>query len=159
MKLRIANFFATGFYSGYCPVAPGTAGTLTATVLAGLFYYLIPSLATPFSGILLALFTIIIGIIAANAICDSGCYGEEVKDPQQIVIDEFAGYFVAIIGLEGRLMPMIIAFFCFRLFDITKPPPVRQLENLPRGYGIMLDDVMAGVYAAVLCRAALAFLI
>ena len=147
-----ANMLATGFYSGYCPVAPGTAGTLAAAAGVYLLSFAFPALAMPLESCLLAVFTTALGILCANVVCDSQLYGADNKDPKQIVIDEFSGYFVTIIGLEHNIASLAVAFACFRLFDILKPPPIKRLERLPRGWGIVLDDVLAGVYAALLAR-------
>ena len=152
MKEKIANFIATGFYSGYCPKAPGTAGSVAAFGLIFLLYSLAPTLATFQFGLILAITTSIVGIISSNIVCDSGRYGKDKKDPQQIVIDEFAGYFISIIGLPPKILPLLLGLACFRLFDISKLPPIKRLESFPRGYGIMFDDMLAGVYAACLAR-------
>ncbi|MBM3767120.1 MAG: phosphatidylglycerophosphatase A, partial [Acidobacteria bacterium] len=76
------------------------------------------------------------------------------KDPQEVVVDEVIGQWIALAGAThlSSATPWILAFALFRLFDIYKPPPVRQLEKLPGGTGIVMDDVMAGVYGAVVMR-------
>ena len=66
---------------------------------------------------------------------------------KKIVIDEFAGYFVTIIGGGVDLLSLTVAFVAFRIFDIGKPPPVKQVERLPKGSGVVVDDVVAGIYA------------
>lgn len=152
MKTALADFIATGFYSGRAPRMPGTAGSAAAAVLVYLFYCIFPGLNTLSANIVLALATTAAGIAAANLVCDAGIYGVEKKDPGPVVIDEFAGYFVTIIGLPAKPLSFAVAFFAFRLFDILKPPPIRKLEQLPRGYGIVADDLLAGVYAALLTR-------
>ena len=101
---------------------------------------------------MLALFTTALGIFTADRVFRSGLYGEGREDPQQIVIDEFAGYFVTIIGLPHTTTGLVVGFVLFRLFDIAKPPPIRKVEDLPGGWGIVLDDVMAGVYANLAAR-------
>ena len=69
------------------------------------------------------------------------------KDPQFVVVDEVAGQWIALLGCPIEWRHALICFVLFRLFDMTKPPPVRQLENLPEGWGIVFDDVAAGLYA------------
>jgi phosphatidylglycerophosphatase A len=79
------------------------------------------------------------------------------KDPGQVTIDEWAGQAVALLGLPvasgaGLWITVAAAFVAFRVFDIVKPPPARQLEKLPHGWGVLLDDLAAGVYANIVCQ-------
>lgn len=141
---RIALFFATFFYVGRLPI-PGTIGTLGAVAL----YYLI----SDFSLLAYSLFLpgfIIFSVWAA---------GEAEKslgrvDPQQIVIDEVCGYLVTMLLVPPTLTNIIIGFVLFRLFDILKPPPIAKLERLHGGFGIVMDDVLAGVYANIVLEVA-----
>lgn len=153
------DFFATGFYSGRLPVAPGTWGSAAAMLLA----WLMAQSGMVFNSIslmvLVAVAVTLLGILTANVVCRRGFYGERRQDPGEIVIDEFAGYFVSIIGTQGTVTELLIAFFLFRIFDIAKPWPVRNLEKYPDGYGIMLDDVMAGVYALIGTHAVIVLLL
>jgi phosphatidylglycerophosphatase A len=88
-------------------------------------------------------FTLLIGIPAATIVArESGRH-----DPQIVVIDEVAGQWIALLGSHANWRHALLALVLFRLFDMTKPFPVRQLENLPEGWGIVLDDVGAGLYA------------
>jgi phosphatidylglycerophosphatase A len=81
-----------------------------------------------------------------------------IEDPQFVVVDEVIGQWIALAGASSlNWKSFLAAFALFRLFDIWKPPPVRQLESLPGGWGINLDDVMAGVYAALVLWAAARF--
>lgn len=77
-------------------------------------------------------------------------------DDPRIVIDEVVGYWAAAAGMERRLVPLAAAFVMFRIFDAAKPPPCRRLEALPGGFGVVMDDVMAGVYANFAVRVLLA---
>jgi phosphatidylglycerophosphatase A len=87
--------------------------------------------------------TLLIGIPAATIVArESGLH-----DPQIVVIDEVAGQWIALLGSHANWRHALIALVLFRLFDMTKPFPVRQLEDLPEGWGIVLDDVGAGLYA------------
>ncbi len=135
-------FFATGFYSGYSPFAPGTAGSLV-----GIFIYLIPGIEQPIILISLSILFFIIGIVTSSHL--------EKKlgdDPSIVVIDEIVGMWVSLLFLPKQLAVYIGAFLLFRLFDIVKPPPARQVERLSGGWGIMLDDVFAGIYANIIMQ-------
>jgi phosphatidylglycerophosphatase A len=124
---------------------PGTWGSVAAVLLwaaAAWGLHLTPKtlLLALLAGIALSL---ILGIPAATiAARESGRH-----DPQFVVIDEVAGQWIALLGSHANWRHALIALILFRLFDITKPFPVRQLENLPQGWGIVLDDVGAGLYA------------
>jgi phosphatidylglycerophosphatase A len=109
---------------------------------AAVAYSLPPSLRTPVA-IALALLVTLIGIPAATQVARS----TGVNDPQFVVIDEVAGQLIALIAAPLAWKTFLAGFILFRAFDIVKPPPVRQLERLPEGTGIVLDDVAAGIYA------------
>lgn len=135
------RFIATTFFTGYLPLAPGTAGT-TACLL--IFWFL-----PEFHFLILTLFAVsifVIGLKSANALVPD--WG---KDPGKINIDEVAGMLVALIGLPKTTVVWLTAFLLFRLFDIVKPPPIRRLEYLPAGWGIMMDDIAAGIYTNICC--------
>lgn len=106
-----------------------------------------PHLRTPVA-IGLAVFVIAIGIPAATRV--SRALGS--KDPQMVVIDEVAGQLIALIAVPLAWKTFLTGFILFRAFDIVKPPPVRQLEKLPEGAGIVLDDVAAGICALVVMQ-------
>ena len=137
---------ATLFYSGYAPLAPGTAGS----VLAALFYYYLCSSL----GVLHWL-AVLAAAFAAGVYTSTCMERQWGKDPGRVVIDEGVGYLVTVAFLPHSLAVAAAGFFLFRVFDVVKPPPVRQLERLPGGWGIVLDDVMAGVYGNLLIRVAL----
>jgi phosphatidylglycerophosphatase A len=111
---------------------------------AGVAYRLAPSLRTPVA-IALALLLTLIGIPAATRVARASA----AKDPQFVVIDEVAGQLIALIAVPLAWKTFLAGFILFRGFDIVKPPPVRQLEKLPEGSGIMLDDVAAGFFALI----------
>ena len=152
MPARSNHLIATGFYSGLSPLMPGSMGTLTAAALAWVCFLVVPQESSLIFGLCLASGTTAIGVLVSNAVLASGRYGAEAKDPREIVIDEFAGYYVSIIGSGGQLAPMLCAFVLFRVFDNWKPAPIPAIEKLPRGWGIMLDDVVAGIYSLVLTQ-------
>jgi phosphatidylglycerophosphatase A len=150
--LTPAILVATWFGCGYSPKAPGTAGSLAALFIAiALHYYLG---FTPLHFLLLAAILFLPAVWAAGATA----HATGIEDPQFVVVDEVIGQWIALAG-AARLnwISFLAAFALFRLFDIFKPPPVRQLESLPGGWGINLDDVMAGVYAALVLWVAARF--
>ena len=138
---------ATLLGAGKSPVIPGTAGTLASLPLALLSAAFLPLPAYA----VLTLAISLVGIWAAGR--TSATLG--IKDPGVVVIDETAGLFVTFLGIPVGWTAAALGFFCFRAMDILKPPPARQAEALPSGWGIMLDDLMAGVYANLLVRAGL----
>jgi phosphatidylglycerophosphatase A len=138
-----ATLVATFFGVGRLRPGPGTWGSAVTVVLwAALAYGLAPSLRTPVA-VALAVAITLIGIPAATEVAR----GSGKRDPQSVVIDEVAGQLVALIAVPFGWKSFLAAFILFRAFDIVKPPPVRQLEALPEGTGIVLDDVAAGLFA------------
>lgn len=141
---RAAWWIATVFGCGLVPVAPGTAGSLAGLASAYLLtrYLHLP----PFCLLILALGFIPIGFWSAGEA--ARILGK--KDPGQVVVDEVLGQWVTLAG-AARLnwRAFLFGFVLFRLFDIWKPPPVRQFEALPGGQGIVADDLMAGLYGAL----------
>jgi phosphatidylglycerophosphatase A len=148
-----ANLTATFFGIGRMRPGPGTWGSATTMLLwAALAHFLNPAWRTP-TAIGLALVVILIGIPAATQV--SRAHG--AKDPQFVVIDEVAGQLITLIAAPLAWKTFLAGFILFRVFDIVKPPPVRQLEHLPEGTGIVLDDVAAGIYAFVVMQLLLHF--
>lgn len=139
IKLRFADFLATLFYVGYCPVAPGTAASLI-TVIA---WWFLPACSVAFH-VTLIMILFLIGLWSSVIV-------EHVHgsiDPSHIVIDEVVGMLVALICLPKTLLAYFIAFAFFRLFDITKIPPINFAEKHLKGaWGIMIDDLIAGLMA------------
>jgi phosphatidylglycerophosphatase A len=122
-----------------------------------LLWWLLTRWITPTSllwaAVLLAALTVLIGIPAATRVARAS----GLKDPQFVVIDEVAGQLITFIGVPVSWKSLLLGFILFRGFDIVKPPPVRQLEQLPEGVGIVVDDVAAGFYAVVVMHFALHF--
>lgn len=138
-----AEQVATFFGVGHLRPGPGTwASAITMLLWAAAAYGLPVSLRTPVAIAGAALVTLA-GIPAATSVAR----GHGIKDPQYVVIDEVAGQLVALIAVPLGWKSFLAAFVLFRGFDIVKPPPVRQLEALPEGTGIMLDDIAAGLFA------------
>jgi phosphatidylglycerophosphatase A len=140
---RWATLTATFFGIGLLHPGPGTWGSASTVLLWTAIAYALPaSLRVPVL-IALAVLVILIGIPAATAVSRANA----AKDPQFVVIDEVAGQLIALIAVPLSWKTFLAGFILFRAFDIIKPPPVRQLERLPDGTGIVLDDVAAGIYA------------
>src|SRR5437660_5417031 len=150
---RWATLTATVFGTGYLRPGPGTWGSAVTVVLCGALAYSVPSKLRTALVIALAVLVIVIGIAAATQVCRAS--GK--KDPQFVVIDEVAGQLIALIAVPFTWQSFLTGFILFRAFDIIKPPPVRQLECLPEGAGIMLDDVAAGICALAVVHLLLRF--
>ena len=145
----LARAIATAFGLGYAPKAPGTAGSLGALVIAWLL--------CAYAGVGPLWFAAFAIALAIPGIWAAGMVAQEIgrKDPQIVVVDEVVGQWAALAGASHlNWKSAFAAFVLFRLFDIWKPPPVRQLERLPGGVGIVADDAMAGLYAALVLLAA-----
>ena len=137
---RLSTLLGTLCGIGYVPVAPGTAASVVA---AGVWYGWHPSAAVQW---LVCGVAIVAGVWAAGDIAKRA----QGTDPSQVVIDEFAGMWVALAGLPRNLPLVCIALFLFRVFDIVKSPPIKRLERLPGGVGIVLDDIAAGIFTRAL---------
>ncbi len=145
----LSRVLATFFGLGLVPLAPGTAASAAAAIgyLLGLH-----RLAWP-------LYAALVGFLFFAGAAAAGRYASDLgrPDPGRIVVDEICGQLIALAFLQGGWVPAGISFALFRFFDIIKPWPIRRLESLPGGWGIMADDVAAGLAAAVLTRLALLF--
>jgi len=145
MKRGPAFWFATWFGCGLAPKAPGTFGSVGALVVAWpLAFYL--GWQPVWFGVL-ALAILWPAIQSATAVS----VGMALKDPQIVVVDEVVGQWLTLAGATRlNWRSFLFALILFRLFDIWKPPPIRRIEQLPAGTGIVLDDALAGVYGAVI---------
>ncbi len=137
---------ATGFGSGFFPVAPGTAGSAVA---AGLFWLTTRS-GSAWAGPAVFVLLLAAGFWSAGA----AARRLDGKDPGPVVIDEFAGQFLALLAVPFHWTVLAAGFVLFRLFDIVKPPPARRFEALEGSTGIMADDLVAGLYANLLLQVA-----
>lgn len=144
---KFSEYLSTLFGIGYFPKAPGTAGTLFAV-----FVYL--ALPDNWQYTLFAIVVIFIGSLISVFFISKA---EESlgHDNGKIVLDELWGYFVAVLFLPKTLVIIIAAFILFRIFDILKPEPVNVLQKLPKGWGVMADDIMAGIYANIVLQFAI----
>ena len=135
-------FLATGCYTGYAPVVPGTFGTLIGIPIAFFFSFLGLKAAT----VILVAMILVSCLIAGEA---ERMYG--MKDPNDIVIDEIVGYLVTVWALPFTWMTVVGGFVLFRILDILKPFPIRKVEDwIPGGAGVVMDDVLAGVYGCII---------
>lgn len=141
---RAAHLIATWFGCGRAPRAPGTAGSAAAILIAiGLHAWF---------GMGELQFAILAVLLFLPAVWAAGVTADDlgIKDPHSVVVDEVIGQWIALAGAPFQWKTCLVAFILFRLFDIWKPPPIRQLEALPGGWGINADDALAGVYAALM---------
>ncbi|HUD98794.1 MAG TPA: phosphatidylglycerophosphatase A [Bryobacteraceae bacterium] len=144
IRASLANAISTWFGCGYSPKAPGTAGAAAAIAIAILIEH--------YTGWPPRTFAWLAIIASVPAIWAAGETARQanVKDPPFVVVDEVVGQWLALAGARTlNWKSWLAAFLLFRLFDIWKPVPARQLESLPGGLGIVADDLMAGVYAAL----------
>jgi phosphatidylglycerophosphatase A len=142
----------TFFGAGLLKPGPGTYGSISAVVLWFIAAHIFPvnSSSLAIGTIIAAIVVTLIGIPAATIVARES--GRE--DPGHVVIDEVAGQLIALIAIPADWQHAALSLLLFRLFDILKPPPIRQLERLPQGTGIMLDDVAAGVLALIVAQLA-----
>ncbi len=138
-------FLGTGFYSGYSPFASGTAGSLVALLFI------------PFGTEALLVLSVVFFFVGIKL--GDKFENEYGKDPGIFVLDEFVGTWVAFLFADINLYSIIFIFFVWRFFDILKPFPVRNAEKLKGGLGIMLDDVIAGIYANIVWQITVVFFI
>lgn len=137
---KLLKLYCTFLYLGLLPFAPGTFGTLGAVIP----YYLISEFKSiPY------LITIIIFALISIYITNQSMRFYKSDDPGEIVIDEACGYLFTMFMVPFNWVNVLIGFLLFRFFDILKPYPIRKIEKLRDGYGIILDDVLAGIYSNI----------
>ncbi len=139
------HFAAFGFGSGCSPKAPGTMGTLMAIV---------PYLCLQDLALWWYLAVIVLAFVVGCYFCAKASEALGVHDHGGIVWDEFVGYWIAMIGAPKGWLPIVLGFVLFRIFDIWKPQPIKYLDqHVHGGAGIMVDDVLAGIYALAVMQA------
>jgi phosphatidylglycerophosphatase A len=141
---KIHILIATGFYSGYSKFMPGTIGTLASIPVAVLLNNCLNK------------FWIAVFIILTSFYSFFICYDVErifnKKDPHEIVLDEWLGFFISVFSIPVNFQNYLFAFIIFRIFDILKPFPIKNLEKLPHGIGVVADDLMAGFYTLIILK-------
>jgi phosphatidylglycerophosphatase A len=150
---RWATLLATFFGAGRLRPAPGSWASLFTTLL----WWLLASHLTPAARIpvILLLIAVVVAIGIPAATLEERACGR--KDPNHIVIDEVAGQLVTLLACPLVWQALLAGFILFRGFDVVKPPPIRSLERLPEGTGIVVDDLGAGVYALIVLQLLLHF--
>ncbi len=143
LTTQLIIFLASGAYTGFSPIASGTVGSL-----AGIAIYLF----FPHKDLALYLLLTLLFSIAGCWISQQAEIIFDKKDSGKIVIDEIAGFFIAMFALPATWKWIAAGFFIFRFFDIIKPPPAAQCENIPGGAGVMADDLMAGIYTNIVLQ-------
>lgn len=143
---RLATVVGTGLGAGYSPIAPGTAGSLVGLAL----FWPMQRLSGPFQ-VALVVLAFFVGVFASSVVAERA--GR--KDPGLVTVDEVVGMWTSLLFVPLTPVTLAAGFFLFRLLDVLKPYPARALEDLPGGWGIMSDDLMAGLYANLALRAAL----
>lgn len=156
--MKLGHWLITGLGLGYAPVASGTFGSAGAIAIAGICWA-----ALHLAGF--GPYAVHLPLAALALLAMWGCihwgpwaverFGKQARkaaDPGHVVLDEFAGQWVSLLGLamadwRSAALVLGVQFFLFRVFDVIKPPPANRLEKLPFGWGILLDDLAAGVYA------------
>lgn len=144
MKEPLVRMLATGFGIGRMPLVPGTWGSLEATVVVGLV-----ALWGGEHTFTILLFLTLLWFPVA--LLSASIFSRAVNDPDPscVVADEIVGQFICLLFVPVTKWSLLVGFLLFRLFDIWKPFPARQCEQLPRGWGILMDDVVAGIYSGV----------
>ncbi len=138
--IRLILLLASGLGAGFSPFAPGTVGTMVAIPMELLF----SSIFSPVYEL-----TILTFFFFSSWIAEKAQNHWQKRDDQRIVIDEIMGYFLTMLWIPKTLLFISVGFLLFRLLDIVKPFPCRQLERVRGGFGVVLDDVFAGVYANI----------
>ncbi|MBH31613.1 MAG: phosphatidylglycerophosphatase A [Candidatus Marinimicrobia bacterium] len=147
--VHLADWLSTCFRIGYLPYAPGTWGSSAAVIV----WRLLPDMEL-FRLALIVIVIFLIGVISSTIVVEK----EMESDPSHVIIDEWAGMWIALLMIPNEWVWIGIAFALFRMFDILKVYPADRFEKLPGGWGIMMDDVVAGLYAGITTQALVLFL-
>jgi len=138
---KLITFLATGFGSGLSPIAPGTAGTLVGVLIC------LPFIPLPW---IARLFFVLVLLALSIYVSEQAEKIYQKKDDQRIVIDEIIGLQITMLPVAINVLSLCAGFALFRIFDIWKPFPVRNLQGFPGGWGVVVDDVAAGIYAGAI---------
>lgn len=142
---NLSKLIGTALGLGYAPIGPGTVGSIGGLLVA-LFIFHFSTIPNVILIGLIVVFTLL-GIISANRL--EKIWGE---DPSKVVIDEVVGMWISLLFLPHTLIVVTISFLLFRVFDISKPLYIRNMERLNGGYGVMMDDILAGIYTNVILQ-------
>ena len=144
LKYRFSEIICTVFYIGKIPLAPGTCGSLAAFLC---WFFIKPFISDPLF-LLITGFIFFIGIACSEILV----IADSKKDPQYIVIDEWVGMWIGLYLVQHDFLWGLLAFFCFRIFDILKPGPIGEMDKMDGGIGVMMDDVVAGILTCILIQ-------
>ncbi len=149
----IKKICVTFFGSGYLPIAPGTWGSLAASIAFVILVWAFDFHSEPELSTILTI-SVVLSYIIGVAFGPWAVEHFQKEDPKQFVLDEVAGMWVAVIAMpfsdaRGLFLVVLVQFLLFRIFDILKPTPAHESEKLPCGWGIMTDDIIAGIYANI----------
>jgi phosphatidylglycerophosphatase A len=147
MKKRISLTLASAFYIGFIPGAPGTYASIATTLVFFAIYCIAHRVSPLIHFISLCLISLIGVFVSGEASCNAG-----LEDPSFVVIDEVAGQLLTFLFLPVNAWNLLLGLAAFRTFDIWKPFPIRKLEALHGGFGIMADDLLAGVYGNIVLQ-------
>ncbi len=136
-----SKLIATGFFSGYAPVAPGTVGSLIAVLI---YWFFINS---NFQLLIFSAIFFTLGVITSGEF-----EKRDGHDPSIVVVDEVVGMWISLFFIQKKIGIVLFSFLVFRIMDVIKPPPARKFDKMSGGIGIMMDDVVAGIYANVLTQ-------
>ena len=146
----IIKILSTGLFVGYIPLAPGTFGTILSAVI---YWQLFPK-NTAIQTVI-----VLIGIVVAIIVAGQSEKETGRKDDRKIVIDEIVGFWVCMLFIPHKIIFLTAGFLLFRFFDVVKPTPVKKLEQLPGGFGIVLDDIAAGIMTNIVLQILKIFLL
>ena len=138
----VIKLIASGLYTGYSPIAPGTIGSILGVLIFLQLY------GFTWLYVITCLLLILVGFLVSERAEE--IYGK--KDPRRITIDEIAGMCIVYLGMKPRLWIILAGFLLFRIFDIVKPFPIRNVEKLKGSFGVMLDDIIAAIYTNLILQ-------
>jgi phosphatidylglycerophosphatase A len=145
MKKRLSLALASAFYIGFIPGAPGTYASIATTLIFFAAYCLAHRISPVFHILSLCIISLIGVFVSGEASRNAG-----IEDPSFVVIDEVAGQLLTLLFLPVTAWNLVLGLAAFRIFDMWKPFPIRKLESLKGGFGIMADDLLAGVYGSLI---------
>ena len=149
-KVKVAEFIGTVAYAGRLPIAPGTWGSLVALIT----WYVVKPFMNDSFFLLLNAGIFFVGVVVSEILVEAW----DDTDPKAVVIDEWVGMWIALFLVPHSVIWGTVAFFRFRLFDILKPGPIQLIDDLHSPLGVMLDDVLAGIFALWVIQSLIYFL-